>query len=516
MRVSSLSFMNLSSQSMRRLESKDGPQDKIPISKPTYQRPKHDRVYCKQCDDHPDGFRGEHEFRRHQDRQHPKPVKKWVCVQPQQGLPDIVKPFIPLSKCKACTKQKRKYRAYYNAAAHLRRAHFRPTTKEERKRGGYPGGGWPSMADLKVYMMEVEEPATDFPLTVAQQQEEDESSDPLLDLDEHLISDMMHQDQMMYQQQMAGWQQNPGQQPPQSIASITTPQQQFDHQSQGPAKDPLQGWYNGEDRPWIPKGIPRKEDSIQRIVPQQKSLQEWYSNEDGPWIPKGIPRKEDSIQRIVPQQQFDYQSQGPAKDPLQGWYSNEDRPWIPKGIPRKEDSIQRIVPQQQSDNQAQGPDRDPIKEWYTSNEGPWVLKETPEEGNDAYKITTQREMVQQEVPPLQSQNLGHGQSMMYEGYFAKFLKLEEQNKQNLQRRREELANREASPEQQYTTTPVGPPNVSTPAQSTAMSGATARPVKLPKHLQAQQEAHYTFERQQTQRGQQGVSYDSLLSDSTSL
>ena len=328
------------------------------------------------------------------------------------------------------------------------------------------------MADLKVYMMEVEEPATDFPLTVAQQQEEDESSDPLLDLDEHLISDMMHQDQMMYQQQMAGWQQNPGQQPPQSIASITTPQQQFDHQSQGPAKDPLQGWYNGEDRPWIPKGIPRKEDSIQRIVPQQKSLQEWYSNEDGPWIPKGIPRKEDSIQRIVPQQQ--------------------------------------------SDNQAQGPDRDPIKEWYTSNEGPWVLKETPEEGNDAYKITTQREMVQQEVPPLQSQNLGHGQSMMYEGYFAKFLKLEEQNKQNLQRRREELANREASPEQQYTTTPVGPPNVSTPAQSTAMSGATARPVKLPKHLQAQQEAHYTFERQQTQRGQQGVSYDSLLSDSTSL
>jgi hypothetical protein len=187
-----------SSQSMTRLDSNDRAQEKIAISKPTYTRPKHDRVYCSQCDEHPDGFRGEHELRRHQDRQHKLMVKKWVCVSPQQNHPDAPKPVVPLHKCKACTTQKKKYGAYYNAAAHLRRAHFRPkahkgrakTSKVEdtQKRGGKAGGDWPSMADLKIWMMEVEEPATDFPLTSAQQQEADESNDDPFDLDEHLMS----------------------------------------------------------------------------------------------------------------------------------------------------------------------------------------------------------------------------------------------------------------------------------------------------------------------------------------
>ena len=187
-----------SSQSMTRLDSKDGSQDKIAISKPTYQRPKHDRVYCKQCDDHPDGFRGEHELRRHQDRQHKLMVKKWVCIQPTQTIPDVPKPVVPLHKCKACTTQKKKYGAYYNAAAHLRRAHFRPkatkgrakTNKVEdtQKRGGKAGGDWPSMAELKCWMMEVEEPAADFPLTSAQQQEADESDDDPFDIEEQLMS----------------------------------------------------------------------------------------------------------------------------------------------------------------------------------------------------------------------------------------------------------------------------------------------------------------------------------------
>ena len=124
-------------------------------------------------------------------------VKKWVCIQPTQNLPDIPKPVVPLHKCKACTTQKKKYGAYYNAAAHLRRAHFRPkatkgrakTSKVEdtQKRGGKAGGDWPSMVDLKFWMMEVEEPATDYPLTSAQQQEADESDDDPFDLDEHLM-----------------------------------------------------------------------------------------------------------------------------------------------------------------------------------------------------------------------------------------------------------------------------------------------------------------------------------------
>ncbi|KAM0353733.1 hypothetical protein ACHAP4_007985 [Fusarium culmorum] len=50
--------------------------------------------------------------------------------------------------CKACLAQKR-YGAYYNAAAHLRRAHFRP------HRVGKASGDWPSMSVLKDWMREV-------------------------------------------------------------------------------------------------------------------------------------------------------------------------------------------------------------------------------------------------------------------------------------------------------------------------------------------------------------------------
>ncbi|KAL2126007.1 hypothetical protein VTI74DRAFT_1961 [Chaetomium olivicolor] len=60
----------------------------------------------------------------------------------------FVSPVIPLSKCKACVTQKR-YGAYYNAAAHLRRAHFNP------HRGGKASGDWPPMSILKDWMREV-------------------------------------------------------------------------------------------------------------------------------------------------------------------------------------------------------------------------------------------------------------------------------------------------------------------------------------------------------------------------
>jgi hypothetical protein len=153
-----------SSQSMTRIESRDGSQDnKVAISKPSYQRPKHDRVYCKLCENHQEGFRGEHELRRHQDREHKSTVKKWMCIEPSDA--NHPKPVVPLARCKACV-QRKKYGAYYNAAAHLRRAHFNPkpkgrgkTTKtdEAEKRGGKGGGDWPQMNELKYWMKEVEE-----------------------------------------------------------------------------------------------------------------------------------------------------------------------------------------------------------------------------------------------------------------------------------------------------------------------------------------------------------------------
>lgn len=178
-----------SSQSMARLESRDGSQDKVAISSKTYIRPKHDRVQCKECENHPEGFRGEHELRRHQDREHKSKVKKWMCIEPTDGG-NHPKPVLPLSRCKACSSQKKKYGAYYNAAAHLRRAHFKPkprgrgkASKQDvvEKRGGNGGGDWPQMTELKFWMKEVEELTVDCNEEQDGEQSEDENIDNSVD-----------------------------------------------------------------------------------------------------------------------------------------------------------------------------------------------------------------------------------------------------------------------------------------------------------------------------------------------
>lgn len=114
----------------------------------TYTRPPLRRVYCTKCKEYPEGFRGEHELRRHNDAKHAALVKRWVCSEPQSYNAGSPHPVVSLSKCKACVTQKR-YGAYYNAAAHLRRAHFNPN------RGGKASGDWPPMTILKDWMREV-------------------------------------------------------------------------------------------------------------------------------------------------------------------------------------------------------------------------------------------------------------------------------------------------------------------------------------------------------------------------
>ncbi|KAK5635903.1 hypothetical protein RRF57_011615 [Xylaria bambusicola] len=144
-------------------EKNDG---KAAITKTKYVRPKQPKVFCDLCDEHREGFRGEHELRRHKDAKHQMLVKKFICVDPQElGLPVNVQVVNPLSKCKACKAQK-KYGAYYNAAAHLRRTHFKEKPSrcknksaglnggDEDKRGGKGGGDWPSMHELKNWMQE--------------------------------------------------------------------------------------------------------------------------------------------------------------------------------------------------------------------------------------------------------------------------------------------------------------------------------------------------------------------------
>jgi hypothetical protein len=73
-----------------------------------YQRPQHPKLLCPDCNDIPEGFRGEHELQRHKNRAHSDRRKVWICVDSSNsGF---------LANCKACRTQKR-YGAYYNAAA---------------------------------------------------------------------------------------------------------------------------------------------------------------------------------------------------------------------------------------------------------------------------------------------------------------------------------------------------------------------------------------------------------------
>jgi len=166
---------------MVRIKSDDGScyKDKAMIDKaqsPGYRRPQHPKLKCRQCDDHPEGFRGDHELQRHVNRAHSTIRKVWVCVDktPEGKF---------LANCKACRTHKR-YGAYYNAAAHLRRAHFNPRKRgrklkgEAEKRGGKGGGNWPPMEDLKAdWMHEIDETVTENMTSLSTDRDDAEESE---------------------------------------------------------------------------------------------------------------------------------------------------------------------------------------------------------------------------------------------------------------------------------------------------------------------------------------------------
>ncbi|OAL07530.1 hypothetical protein IQ06DRAFT_289241 [Phaeosphaeriaceae sp. SRC1lsM3a] len=150
-----------SNASMARIRSEDGSSKTVGvIAKTPYVRPSHPKIMCQYCSERPEGFRGTHELDRHIARAHATRRKAYICVD---ASPD--KKF--LASCKHC-RNKKVYGAYYNAAAHLRRAHFHPRKrgrkgKSDEKRGGIGGGDHPAMDHLKQFWIkevEVENNAT--------------------------------------------------------------------------------------------------------------------------------------------------------------------------------------------------------------------------------------------------------------------------------------------------------------------------------------------------------------------
>jgi len=162
---------------MTEIRSQDGSSKTVGVlTKTPYVRPQHPKIRCPQCDERPEGFRGTHELDRHMARAHAPSRKGYICVDYSED-----KKF--LASCKHCC-NKKVYGAYYNAAAHLRRAHFYPRKrgrkgKNDEKRGGIGGGDQPPMEYLKMHWIkdvEVDNKSPSSPDSVSDDADNHEST----------------------------------------------------------------------------------------------------------------------------------------------------------------------------------------------------------------------------------------------------------------------------------------------------------------------------------------------------
>ncbi|EPS37296.1 hypothetical protein H072_9079 [Dactylellina haptotyla CBS 200.50] len=86
-------------------------------------RKRQKKQWCHLCDDHREGFRGPHELARHMNIQH-QPKKTVFIVHDDSPGGNMFK------DCKHCSRRKI-YGQDYNAACHLRRAHFNKRSKTD-------------------------------------------------------------------------------------------------------------------------------------------------------------------------------------------------------------------------------------------------------------------------------------------------------------------------------------------------------------------------------------------------
>lgn len=147
-------------------------EESLPIPYIPYARPQYGKIKCPHCNVKQEGYRGEHELRRHIERSHGTKRKGFVCI-------DASTDGKLLSNCRAC-KSGKVYGAYYNAAAHLRRVHFNPKTKGRRTnsepRGGKGSADWPPMDVLKTFMKEVEVDSLDRNSEAGEVETDDEAT----------------------------------------------------------------------------------------------------------------------------------------------------------------------------------------------------------------------------------------------------------------------------------------------------------------------------------------------------
>lgn len=141
------------SQSMSRTSSSQSQTPPVAIARLPCNREVKEKLHCPECNMKPDGYKGEHELRRHRESKHVaiKTVFVTIDISPNKQF---------LADCDYCQNFKQ-YNAYYNAAAHLRRKHFNPKSKDKKrsgklpeaeKRGGKGGGLSPPMDELKRWM----------------------------------------------------------------------------------------------------------------------------------------------------------------------------------------------------------------------------------------------------------------------------------------------------------------------------------------------------------------------------